>query len=104
MFRVIKPEEFAIFLWGDKSAKGAKQLQAYIDRFNKIGYWVGTIVCSYEQVAKRIEALEKFIKVARRYVIMFVITQRKRIPGRNELCKGVWNYKTSTLPWQFFQD
>ncbi|TPX34923.1 hypothetical protein SmJEL517_g02593 [Synchytrium microbalum] len=66
MFRAIKPEEFAIFLWGDKTAKSARQLQAYIDRFNKIGYWVGTIVCSYEQLQKRTEAIEKFIKVARK--------------------------------------
>ena len=67
MFRAIKPEEFAIFLWGDKAVKGGIQLQAYIERFNKIGYWVGTIVCSYEQITKRTDAIEKLIKVARRY-------------------------------------
>ncbi|TPX41838.1 hypothetical protein SeLEV6574_g05899 [Synchytrium endobioticum] len=66
MFRAIKPEEFAIFLWGDKSVEGGRPLQEYIERFNRIGYWVGTIVCSYEQSGKRTEAIEKFIKIGKR--------------------------------------
>ncbi|KAJ3088186.1 hypothetical protein HK102_009360, partial [Quaeritorhiza haematococci] len=63
-FRSIKSEEFANFLW-DKQESRTRHLQIYIDRFNKVGYWVGTVICSYDDVRRRALALEKIIKIAK---------------------------------------
>ncbi|KNC99937.1 uncharacterized protein SPPG_09269 [Spizellomyces punctatus DAOM BR117] len=67
MFRAIRPEEFAVLLWGGGAKDWrAQRLQAYIDRFNRVGYWVGTVVLSFPEHRKRSEALETFIKIANR--------------------------------------
>ncbi|KAI8998077.1 ras guanine nucleotide exchange factor domain-containing protein [Gaertneriomyces semiglobifer] len=68
MFRAIRPEEFAVYLWERGGTKHwrAHNLQAYIDRFNRVGYWVATVICSFEDVRKRVEAAEMFVKLATR--------------------------------------
>lgn len=65
MFRAIQPSEFAMFLWDRQSEGKMLNLKNFIDRFNKIGFWVSTIICSFEDVRSRTHALEKFIKIAR---------------------------------------
>jgi hypothetical protein len=65
LFRLIKPYEFCIFLWGDKKDPRINNFNVYVERFNKIGYWVGSVVCSYKDIKKRVEALEKFIQIGK---------------------------------------
>ncbi|KAJ3014383.1 hypothetical protein HKX48_005186 [Thoreauomyces humboldtii] len=66
LFRSIRPEEFTLLLWDRTPLKPqlTSNLQRYIARFNRVGYWVGTVVCSYAARSQRTEALEKFVKVA----------------------------------------
>ncbi|KAJ3147661.1 hypothetical protein HDU86_007909 [Geranomyces michiganensis] len=66
LFRAIRPEEFTLWLWDSSAIKLAltANLQTYINRFNRVGYWVATVICSYEERHKRTEALEMFIKIA----------------------------------------
>ncbi|KAJ3053095.1 hypothetical protein HK097_005038 [Rhizophlyctis rosea] len=67
LFRSIRPEEFAIFLWGGTNtdkARRTRNLSRYIDGFNLVGYWVATMICSFDDLRKRIEAMEKMIKIA----------------------------------------
>ncbi|KAJ3174489.1 hypothetical protein HDU87_007182 [Geranomyces variabilis] len=66
LFRAIRPEEFTLWLWDSSAIKLAltSNLQTYINRFNRVGYWVATVICSYEERQKRTEALEMFIKIA----------------------------------------
>ncbi|KAI8589182.1 ras guanine nucleotide exchange factor domain-containing protein [Geranomyces variabilis] len=66
LFRAIRPEEFTLWLWDSSGIKLAltSNLQTYINRFNRVGYWVATVICSYEERQKRTEALEMFIKIA----------------------------------------
>ncbi|KAI8817620.1 ras guanine nucleotide exchange factor domain-containing protein [Fimicolochytrium jonesii] len=72
MFRSIAPEEFTLFLWDNSPLKSTltRRLQQYISRFNRIGYWVATVVCSFVDRQKRTEALELFIKVAHKCLEM----------------------------------
>ncbi|KAJ3044124.1 hypothetical protein HDV00_003228 [Rhizophlyctis rosea] len=67
IFRAIRPEEFAIFLWGagdqDKQRR-TRNLQRYIDSFNLVGYWVATVIVCHDDLRKRIVAMEKIIKIA----------------------------------------
>ncbi|TPX62937.1 hypothetical protein PhCBS80983_g00206 [Powellomyces hirtus] len=66
LFRAIQPEEFTAFIWDTSPMKTSHtaNLQTYINRFNRVGFWVATVICSYEEREKRTEALEMFIKIA----------------------------------------
>lgn len=68
LFREIRPEEFTILLWGTctdfSSTSLARNLQRYIARFNQLGYWVATTICSTPSPSKRVDVLEHFIKIA----------------------------------------
>lgn len=70
LFRQIKPDEFCIFLWGEKKDTRIANFNAYIDRFNRIGFWVGTVVCAQKDIKRRVEAVEKFIQIMK-YVHKF---------------------------------
>lgn len=61
VFKTINPEEFCYFLWGSKNDTRLKNFNLFIDRFNRLGFWVSTIVCSYTDIRKRAEIIEKFI-------------------------------------------
>ncbi|RKP03224.1 hypothetical protein CXG81DRAFT_17181 [Caulochytrium protostelioides] len=86
LFRRIPLEEFADFLWADPSpgpraatgppgpaGPGAaastmpvrcRHIKRYISRFNQIAFWVSTVICSYDDQKRRVDVLEKFIKIA----------------------------------------
>ncbi|KAI9102516.1 ras guanine nucleotide exchange factor domain-containing protein [Phlyctochytrium arcticum] len=71
LFRAIRSEEFALTLWGDKQKDWRTvRLRAYIDRFNRVGYWVATVVLSFQEARKRSDAVETFIKIANRCMEM----------------------------------
>ncbi|KAI3650490.1 hypothetical protein MP228_003971 [Amoeboaphelidium protococcarum] len=63
LFRQIKPDEFCIFLWGDKNDTRINNFNFYIERFNRIGFWVSSVVCAYKDVKKRADAINKFIEI-----------------------------------------
>jgi hypothetical protein len=63
LFRQIKPDEFCIFLWGDKNDTRISNFNLYISRFNRLGFWVSTIVCSQKDIKRRVDAIEKVIQI-----------------------------------------
>ncbi|KAJ3295590.1 hypothetical protein HK104_002494 [Borealophlyctis nickersoniae] len=71
LFRAIRAEEFAMFIWsepGEEKTRRTRNLQAYISRFNQIGYWVATLICSYDDLKRRVDVMEKLIKIGVRCV------------------------------------
>ena len=69
MFRKIDPDEFIVYMWGTREQKTSGELisnlNAFVDRFNKIGYWVATEVCGKVDIRARALSLEHFIRVAK---------------------------------------
>eukprot|EP00158_Paraphelidium_tribonemae_P007189 Partr_v1_DN28145_c0_g1_i4_m56149 putative Son of sevenless homolog len=65
LFRLIKPDEFCLFLWGEKNDPRIANFNAYIDRFNRIGFWVSTVIVKEKDIKRRVEAIEKFIQVGK---------------------------------------
>ncbi len=64
LFRLIKPDEFCVFLWGEKNDPRISNLNVYIRRFNRIGFWVSTQVLNQtKDIKKRVDAIEKFIQI-----------------------------------------
>ncbi|KAH9244834.1 hypothetical protein BASA81_017726 [Batrachochytrium salamandrivorans] len=72
MFKAIHLSEFVHFIAPDSyfdtqnDTKEARtiNLTAFIQRFNQIGFWVATTVCSYSDLKQRTRALSKLIRVA----------------------------------------
>ena len=66
-FRKIQPQELMVYLWGDPREKKETDLTVnltgYVNRFNKISFWVGTEICTVPQIKKRVQIVEKFIQV-----------------------------------------
>ena len=69
MFRKIEPDEFAIHMWGSKEQRASgelmRNLNAFVERFNRVGYWVATDVCSKTDIKARTIAIELYIRVAK---------------------------------------
>lgn len=66
LFRTIKPDEFCLFLWGDKKDIRLANFNAYIDRFNRLGFWVSSIICLQQSdIKRRAEVLEKVMGVVK---------------------------------------
>ena len=42
---------------------GARNFHAYIDRFNRIGFWVASVVCSQADVRQRAACVDKFLRI-----------------------------------------
>jgi hypothetical protein len=63
LFRQIKPDEFCLFLWGEKKDPRIANFNAYVDRFNQIGFWVSTVVCSQKDLKRRADIIEKYIGI-----------------------------------------
>ncbi|KAI8923956.1 hypothetical protein BC831DRAFT_468306 [Entophlyctis helioformis] len=75
MFKAIRPVDLVHYISpgpesdsenGSFAARTARtgNLTAFIQRFNQIGYWVGTVICSYESLKQRTLALGKLIRLA----------------------------------------
>ncbi|KAJ3114007.1 Rap guanine nucleotide exchange factor 4 [Phlyctochytrium bullatum] len=56
--------EFAAYLWQPDNKAFYSNITRYIQRFNQIGYWVATVVVSQSNHRRRVELLEKMIKIA----------------------------------------
>ena len=70
LFRQIKPDEFCIFLWGEKNDPRISNFNQYVDRFNRIGFWVGSVVCAQKDIKRRIDVIEKYIQIMK-YLLKF---------------------------------
>lgn len=61
LFKKIEPQEFCIFLWGQKADPLINNLNGYIGRFNRVGFWVSTTICSQKNLKKRVEIMDKYL-------------------------------------------
>lgn len=68
-FRKVQPQELMVYLWGDprehKETDLTGHLTNYVNRFNKLSFWVGTEICTVPAIKKRVQILDKFIQVLR---------------------------------------
>ncbi|KAJ8330156.1 Ras-GEF domain-containing member 1C [Batrachochytrium dendrobatidis] len=72
MFKAIHISEFVHFISPDScfdthmNTRDSRttNLTAFIQRFNQVGFWVSTVICSYEDLKLRTKALSKLIRVA----------------------------------------
>eukprot|EP01094_Clydonella_sp_ATCC50884_P028908 TRINITY_DN8841_c0_g1_i1.p1 TRINITY_DN8841_c0_g1~~TRINITY_DN8841_c0_g1_i1.p1 ORF type:complete len:588 (+),score=266.36 TRINITY_DN8841_c0_g1_i1:205-1764(+) len=66
VFRRIEPRELLLQAWSKKTTKHrAPNVRALIRRFNRVSYWLATIVLCHEKLKDRAAALEKFINIAK---------------------------------------
>jgi len=69
LYHKIDPDEFAFHFWGDKEQRAnprlTQHLTTYVDRFNRVGYWVATEVCARKDIKARALEIERFIRVAK---------------------------------------
>ena len=66
--RAIDVHELVVFTWDPNTAENKpyrRNLDAFIERFNKVSYWVASEICCVEDVRLRGILLEKFIEVAK---------------------------------------
>ena len=71
MFRAVRPEEFTVQMWGDKS-KGflrvfSENLSAFVDSFNHISYWVASEICLTPILKKRTAILKHIILLGKEF-------------------------------------
>ena len=70
-----------------RAARRTKNLQAYVDWFNRLSYLVATLVCQKKKKKNRVKVIEFWIEVARECVnggnfnsLMGIITGLNMIP------------------------
>jgi hypothetical protein len=66
--RAIDVHELVVFTWDPNTLENKpyrRNLDAFIERFNKVSYWVASEICCVEDVRIRGILLEKFIEVAK---------------------------------------
>ena len=66
--RAIDVHELVVSTWDPNTAENKpyrRNLDAFIERFNKVSYWVASEICCVEDVRLRGILLEKFIEVAK---------------------------------------
>ncbi|KAJ3211604.1 RasGEF [Dinochytrium kinnereticum] len=66
LFKKIERHEFASYLWHQDDKQNYKNLTKFIQRFNQIGYWVATVIVAQSNTKKRVDVLEKLVKIASR--------------------------------------
>ncbi|KAI9333351.1 ras guanine nucleotide exchange factor domain-containing protein [Zopfochytrium polystomum] len=66
LYRGIHPDEFCRFLWYPNSSAHTPVLTRLVQRFNTISFWVPTLLLSAHDPKRRVELLEKVIKLAKR--------------------------------------
>jgi hypothetical protein len=69
LFHRIEPDEFVVYMWGSKEQKADgelfRNLTRFVERFNRMGYWVATEVVAQTDVRARALVLEHYIRVAK---------------------------------------
>lgn len=66
--RAIDVHELVVFTWDPNTPENKpyrRNLDAFIERFNKVSYWVASEICYVDDVRLRGILLEKFIEVAK---------------------------------------
>ncbi|KNC54644.1 uncharacterized protein AMSG_01497 [Thecamonas trahens ATCC 50062] len=70
-FVAVRPEEFTVQMWGDKS-KGflrvySENLSAFVDSFNHVSYWVASEICLMPDLKKRVAILKHIITLGKEF-------------------------------------
>jgi len=101
LFKTIQPDSFAIYLWGKKDPKlqeeMTRNLNKFIDRFNKVGFWVATEICQVTNLKDRVVVMERFIQIAKVPPLFHRILLKKKKKFFFALpCRTCTSFKTST--------
>jgi len=64
LYKKIKHVELYKKAWNDKSQKGAPNVCGFIERFNKVSFWVASEIVAQSDFKKRAAVIKKFLSIA----------------------------------------